>query len=179
MPQSPITPYSIRRFLPEDLKLYKAIRLEALQLEPGMFGSNYAREASFTDQQWQDRINGHNSDCFGLFYRDQLIGVTGIVIDKDDPSLALMTQSYIRKEHRGKGLSRLLYEARLAWAAERPQIKRLRIGHRESNHISKAANQHYGFVYVAREPSDWPDGGREDTLYYELVLFVIKISCHA
>jgi hypothetical protein len=66
-----------------------------------MFGSNYTREAAFTDQQWQDRINGHNSDCFGLFCGDQLIGVTGIVIDKDDPTLALMTQSYIRKEHRG------------------------------------------------------------------------------
>jgi RimJ/RimL family protein N-acetyltransferase len=171
MPQSPASPYSsIRRFLPEDLELYKAIRLEALQLEPGMFGSNYAREAAFTDQQWLDRINGQNSDCFGLFCGDSLIGVTGIVIDKDDPTLAHMTQSYIRKEHRGKGLSRLLYEARLAWAAERPQVKRLRIGHRESNHISKAANQHYGFKYVMREPSDWPDGGREDTLYYELVL---------
>ena len=77
MPQSPAFPYSIRLFLPEDLQLYRAIRLEALQLEPGMFGSNYAREASFTDQQWLDRINGHNSDCFGLFYGNQLIGVTG------------------------------------------------------------------------------------------------------
>jgi len=170
MSHSPATPYSIRRFLPEDLTLYTAIRLESLQLEPGMFGSNYAREASFTDQQWLDRLNGHNSDCFGLFYGDQLIGVTGIVIDKDDPTLALMTQSYIRKEHRGKGLSRLLYDARLAWAAERPQIKRLRIGHRESNHISKAANQHYGFKYAMQEPCDWPDGEREDILYYELVM---------
>jgi RimJ/RimL family protein N-acetyltransferase len=161
-----ITPYSIRRFLPEDLALYKTIRLEALQLEPGMFGSSYAREASFTDQQWLQRINGDNSDCFGLFYGDRLIGVTGIVIDWNDPTLALMTQSYIRREHRGKGLSRLLYEARLAWAAERPQVKRLRIGHRESNDISKAANQHYGFKYVKRESCDWPDGSREDILYY-------------
>jgi hypothetical protein len=43
-----------------------------------MFGSNYAREASFTDQQWIERINGHNSDCFGLFYGDQLIGPIGL-----------------------------------------------------------------------------------------------------
>jgi RimJ/RimL family protein N-acetyltransferase len=166
----PINSYSIRRFLPEDLELYKAIRLESLQLEAAMFSSNYAREASFTDQQWLDRINGHNSDCFGLFYGDQLIGVTAIVTDWNDPTLALMTQSYIRQEHRGKGLSRLLYESRLAWVAERPQIMRLRIGHRESNHISKAANQHHGFKYVMREPCDWPDGCREDILYYELVL---------
>ena len=67
MSQSPVSPYSIRRFLPEDMELYKAIRLEALRLEAlrleaGMFGCNYVREASFTDQQWTQRINGHNAD---------------------------------------------------------------------------------------------------------------------
>ena len=162
--------FTIRRFSPEDLGLYKAIRLEALQLETGVFGSNYAREAGFTDEQWLARINGYDSDCFGLFHGDQLIGLTGIVIDWEDVTLAHMTQSYIRKEHRGKGLSRLLYEARLAWVSERPQIRRLRIGHRDSNHRSMAANQRYGFKFVWREPHDWPDGSREDILYYELVL---------
>jgi hypothetical protein len=90
MSQSPLNPYSIRRFLPEDMELYKAIRLEALQLEAGMFGSNYAREASFTDQQWIERINGHNSDCFGLFYGDQHCGfkyVTREPCDRPDESL--------------------------------------------------------------------------------------------
>jgi len=72
MTQSPVNPYSIRRFLPEDMELYKAIRLEALQLEAGIFGSNYAREASFTDQQWMERINGHNIDCLLLSFENKV-----------------------------------------------------------------------------------------------------------
>lgn len=170
MAQPGATEFTIRRFLPEDKGLYKAIRLESLQLEAGVFGSNYAREAAFTDEQWLARINGDDSDCFGLYYGDQLIGLTGIVIDRDDSTLAHLTQSYIRKEHRGKGLSRLLYEARLAWAAQRPQLKRLRIGHRETNHSSMAANQRYGFKFVWRESLSWPDGSMDDVLYYELTL---------
>ena len=108
MAQPGATEFTIRRFLPEDMGLYKAIRLESLQLEAG--------------------------------------------------------------EHRGKGLSRLLYEARLSWAAQRPQLKRLRIGHRETNHSSMAANQRYGFKFVWRESLSWPDGSMDDVLYYELTL---------
>lgn len=168
MSQTVDTLYSIRIFLPADIELYKAMRLEALQLEPRMFSSNYEREAAFSGEQWMARIEGAKSACFGLFYGDELIGLTGIVIDWDDDSLAHMTQSYIRSDHRGKGLSRLLYEARLQWASAKPGLKTLRIGHRESNIISKSANQHFGFNYAYREPLVWPDGIAEDILYYHL-----------
>jgi GNAT superfamily N-acetyltransferase len=161
--------YSIRSFLPEEMEQYKGIRLESLQLEAAVFGSNYAREAAFTTDEWLMRIAQPNSDCFGLYCDGELIGLTGIVIDKTDPALGHMTQSYIRETYRGLGLSRLLYDARLAWAKQH-QLKTLRIGHRESNIASKAANQHYGFRFSYREACTWPDGGNEDILYYDLQL---------
>ena len=162
--------FTIRIFLPEDIELYKAIRLEALQLEAGVFSSNYKLEAGFTDEKWLTRIEGERSACFGLFCGEELVGVTGIVIDWNDDELAHMTQSYIRKQHRGNGLSRMLYDTRLVWAKQHAGLKRLRIGHRQSNLISKTANQHYGFKYIYREATLWPDGSEEDALYYELEL---------
>ncbi|HTH81295.1 MAG TPA: GNAT family N-acetyltransferase [Mucilaginibacter sp.] len=161
--------YTIRGFLPEEVKQYKTIRLESLQLEAAVFGSNYAREAAFTAEQWLMRIAQPNSDCFGLYCDGELIGLTGIVIDKADPTLGHMTQSYIREAYRGRGLSRLLYDTRLAWAKQH-QLQTLRIGHRESNTVSKAANQRYGFKFSYREPCTWPDGTDEDILYYDLQL---------
>ncbi|OJW81377.1 MAG: hypothetical protein BGO69_13855 [Bacteroidetes bacterium 46-16] len=162
--------YDIRPFTTAEAGLYKAMRLEALELEAGMFGSNLAHELAFSDEQWLSRITNPDAGCFGLFHGDELIGITGIVIDnKERPEDAQMTQSYIRKAYRGKGLSRMLYDIRLQWAREHG-IKRLLIGHRASNHASKAANQHYGFTYIHSETRTWGDGETMDNLYYELWL---------
>ena len=145
------------------------MRLEALQKEANVFGSTYAREVAFDDAQWMDRISNPNSICLGLFHNDELIGITGVVTDTEDKELGHMVQSYIRKEHRGKGLANLFYEARLNWARDR-KLKRIQVGHKESNLASKAANQRFGFSYTHREPRTWPDGSTEDILYYELEL---------
>jgi len=161
--------YHIRTFLPEEVMLYKGIRLEALQAEAGVFSSSHAREAAFSDEQWMDRIQNENNVCFGLWCNDELIGITGVVVEKETPGDGLMVQTYIRQGYRGKGLSRMMYEARLQWARARG-LKRLITGHKESNIISKAANQHFGFRYTHNEERTWPDGSKEDIVYYELVL---------
>lgn len=162
--------YTIHQFLPEDVEQYKSMRLEALQLERAMFCNSYEYEATFPQEQWIARISNPHGACFGLYYGDELIGITGVVVtDEDRPDEAYMTQSYIRKVYRGKGLSKILYEARLEWAKKR-QIKCLKISHRANNLASKAANQHYGFIYTHSEPNTWPDGQTEDMLYYELML---------
>jgi GNAT superfamily N-acetyltransferase len=162
--------YTIRQLLREDVTQYKSMRLEALQLDRGMFGNSYEYEAGFPQEQWITRLSNPNGACFGLYYGDELIGITGIVVsDEEKPNEAYMTQSYIRKVYRGKGLSKLLYEARLEWARAH-RIKCLKIGHRASNQASKSANQRYGFNYTHSESRTWPDGKTEDMLYYELVL---------
>ncbi|RYG44765.1 MAG: GNAT family N-acetyltransferase [Chitinophagaceae bacterium] len=162
--------YTIRQFTSADLEAYKSMRLEALQLACGMFGNSYETEADFPEAQWLARIDNPLGGCFGLYYGEELIGITGIVVsDPDTPDAAYMTQSYIRAAYRGKGLSAILYDARLQWAREHG-IKRLKIGHRKSNAASKAANQRYGFTYTHSEPRQWPDGRDEDMLYYELIL---------
>ncbi len=162
--------FSIRRFLPHDWEAYKAIRLEALQHEPGVFGNPYAKEAAYEDSVWQERLRNPRVASFGLYSGNEtLVGLTSISSTAEQPDEAYLSQSYIRKEFRGQGLSGLLYDVRLAWA--RAQVVRLlHIGHRRSNEASKRANQRYGFQFSRSEPRIWPDGGREDMLYYTLRL---------
>jgi RimJ/RimL family protein N-acetyltransferase len=170
MPLSPTNNYCLRHFQSEDATQYKAIRLEALQLEAGMFSNSYATEAAYPDAHWADRLSNPNGAFWGLYDGDELIGLTGIGVQKDMPDTGYMGQSYIRKEHRGKRLSRLLYEARIAWAREHG-LKRLTIGHRTINTASKTALHHFGFVYTHSETRIWPpDNQPDDILYYELLL---------
>ena len=161
--------YRIQLFLPQEWALYKSIRLEALQQERGNFGNSYEMEAAYKDEKWQTSISNPLMGRFGLWREDELIGLTGIVINKDKPDEAYMTQSYIRKEHRGKGLSKLLYKARIGWAKEH-NVKRLIIGHRTDNLVSKYANRRFCFKYTHSEERLWPDGMKADMLYYELYL---------
>ena len=58
---------------------------------------------------------------FGLFDGDCLIGITAAFALAEDPAAqtAIFGMSFILPEYRGRGLSRLLYEARLEWTRAR------------------------------------------------------------
>lgn len=158
--------YNIRLLQEDEASLYKSMRLEAIQTEPAMFRCSTPAEAELSDEEWQERIK-HPRAVFGLFEGEQLIGMTSILLlDEEEGYLG---QSYIRKDYRGKKLSGLLYRIRMDWA-KKMQLKRLSVSHRESNIISKAANQRSGFKYSHQESVNWLDGTTEDALYYILEL---------
>lgn len=161
--------YTIRSFRREEADEYKAMRLEALQTDASMFGSSYARESAFTDEQWSARVVNPNAACLGLYCNEELIGITGVMIDKEKPEVAQMTQSYIRKAYRGKGLYELLYRTRIAWARERG-VACIEVGHRAGNMVVGVVCQRFGFKYIRNETRTWPDGSVGDILYYELIL---------
>jgi RimJ/RimL family protein N-acetyltransferase len=161
--------YSIRQLHDEDLGPYRSMRVEALTLEKGMYGSPPEKEIAYNDEEWINRLTSPASAIFGLFHDGNIIGITAIFIQDADEGIGYMTQSYIKKKFRGQHLSRLFYEARIGWARER-KLKKLVISHRQKNEISKAANQRYGFKYTHTEMRQWPDGMEEANLFYELAL---------
>ncbi|MES2479754.1 MAG: GNAT family N-acetyltransferase [Bacteroidota bacterium] len=162
--------FIIKPFEKAEVSEYKFMHLEALKSEPGNFGNSFQFESAFTDQQWLDRVSNPNGVCYGLYAGSALIGITSIIIaNAENSEEAYMTQSYIRKDYRKLGLSKMLFEERIKWARER-NLKRIIIGHRESNQISKQANQNFGFKYTHQEDCTWPDGATEPMLYYELIL---------
>src|SRR5688572_14040110 len=94
--------YTVRQLLADDVAMYKAMRLEALKLEPGMFGNSYALESGYSDKQWSERISNPKGAIFGLYHLQELVGITAIIIDKDQAEEGYMTQSYIQTAHRGR-----------------------------------------------------------------------------
>jgi len=119
----------------DEWQSFKAIRLEALQKEPGVFGGILDIEKNQPQDYWEDWVHSGKTRCFGLFHGDAMIGCTGIVTDRTDATgtTALLIASYIQEAHRGRGLSGLLYKARLAYAANHPDWTRVIVSHRRSN----------------------------------------------
>src|SRR4051812_49197783 len=108
--------YTVRKLMPLDWKIFKAMRLEAARNEPNVFVRPFAEEAQTTDEEWQARLADNSRLYLGLFDHDDMIGLSGIALHSHDPSIGVMVASYIQNAHRGKGLSNLFYEARLDWA---------------------------------------------------------------
>jgi RimJ/RimL family protein N-acetyltransferase len=153
----------------DDWELVRALRLEALQSEPGVFGSSYARESVYDEAQWRVWSAGPGKAVFLLYDDTSLIGLTGILAHPNDPTTAMCIASYLKPPYRGQKLSRLFYQARLDWAREQG-FTRLVVGHRASNTPSMRANQVFGFQETHREQHTWHDGTEEQEIYYELLL---------
>ena len=164
--------YSIRKLDEDDWQIFKQIRLEALATDPYVFGSNLAAESERSEEQWREFLRSPKYGIFVLFVGADPRGMTGIHLDRNDPSerTALLWGSWLAPEVRGKGLSKLLYESRIAWAREHPTAERIVVSHRASNLSSKFANQSFGFSPTHVTEKVWNDGIAEKEFHYELLV---------
>ena len=167
-----MTSITIRPLDPTEWALFRDFRLAALQAAPGMFSATYDEAAARTPDAWQSLIHGSDHQVFGLFDAQSLIGITAVFQAREDPTgtTAQLAMSFILPAYRGRHLSRLFYEARLAWIHQRPHFRRVLVSVRASNAPSRQANQRYGFVETHRAPQAWHDGGTDDEIFYELTL---------
>jgi GNAT superfamily N-acetyltransferase len=161
--------FSTQQLTASDLAIFKSIRLEALQKEPHVFGSNFKYESEMTDDEWLGRLHDKSSAYFVLKVGSDVVGLTGVVTSHEDPTQAIFIASYIQEAYRRKGGSKLLYAARLDWARANG-FAEVVVSHRASNVSSKCANQKHGFEYTHSEPHTWNDGKTEDNIFYKLKL---------
>jgi RimJ/RimL family protein N-acetyltransferase len=161
--------YTLKHLLPSDWEEYKFIRLLALKTSPEMFGSNYAKESAYTKDDWTSLLENELRGMFALYHDKSLVGLSGVAIRKDDPNTAIFIASFIEPVHRGKGLSKIFYEARIEWVRQK-QCKLITVSHRSGNKTSEAAIKRFGFKHTNTEEVSWPDGMRADELMYVLEL---------
>ena len=118
--------FDILPVVPEMWETLKKMRLKALMVNPDVFSPS-VNEFERSNSEWQNFVKNPKFQGFVLRCNNKAIGLTGIIEDRDYPNgdTGLFVMSFIDKEYRGKGLSKLLYEARINWAIEKSQYKRL------------------------------------------------------
>jgi ribosomal protein S18 acetylase RimI-like enzyme len=105
----------------QNLALFKAVRLRALQEAPYAFGSTYASESAFTDAQWAarlDRWNGVRGVGFIAVDGETPCGIAGTIIDDKNPARANLVSMWTAPSHRHTGVGRLLVNQALEWTRE-------------------------------------------------------------
>lgn len=162
---------TIRLMHPDEWESFSRLRLRALKLAPGVFHGNFEAESKQGEEDWRRWLTKPGRAIFGLFNNNHLIGITGI--EKGDWSgeapehSAVLWGSWIEPEWRGNGFSKLLFENRITWAEQHPEIERLLLGIREGNTVSEASALRHGFHLLRRQPETWPDGQSADVLIFE------------
>lgn len=163
---------SIKQIDESDWKEFREIRLKALQSDPEVFGSHHAREKNKSKQDWIEWVGAKNQAIFFIYDDELPIGMTGIYIPQDTvaKTTAVLWGSWLEPDYRRKGVSETMYKARIDWAKQQAELKRIEVSHRESNLASKYANQKHGFKLIKEEEKEWHDGITEKDVIYELKL---------
>jgi len=163
---------SIRQLSEDDWQLFRDIRLKGLKHDHGAFSARYETEIQKTDQEWQKTLLNNDTGIFAIFDGPNQIGITAIGIHWEDPEKkrALLWASWLEPAYRGKGISKLMYAARLNWAHAHPTCEKVVVTVMRDNLPSKRAIESNGFLYSHIEERRGENDIAFPVLHYELNL---------
>ena len=112
--------FSIKRLVPDQWGDLRLVRLQALNSDASVFGSNYEKESAMTEADWRSWLQTNDTAIFVVYEGASPVGMTAIAVAHNDDSKrrAVLWGSWLEPRTRGMGLSKAMYEARIAWAKE-------------------------------------------------------------
>jgi GNAT superfamily N-acetyltransferase len=135
----------VRKAVPDDWTALRDIRLAALEDAPDAFGSTYAEQAKFTEEDWLRRIAGGSTFLAFLDGDDSRpAGLSGGYRD-DDGSYHLVSM-WVHPRGRGHGVGAALIEAVVGWARTQPGATALCLWVTEDNKHARRLYERCGFV---------------------------------
>ena len=108
--------FRIKRLIPDQWKILKQVRLEALEDTPDAFGSTLEKASQYDESDWQKGLR--RDDCItyvALLNEDSPIGlIVGAPYDEKAGLYAM----WVNPRYRKKGVGSCLVDAVIEWARE-------------------------------------------------------------
>ena len=149
---------SIERIIPGNVPIFKAVRLRALKDSPFAFGSTYAWESQFTDDEWLRRAenwNGITGAGFLAIDKQEACGIAGSFLDEKYPAHARLVSMWTAPTHRMRGVGALLVRSAEDWA-RRAGAGTMRLMVTSHNPPAQSFYERLGYTFTGvREP--WPN----------------------
>ena len=145
-----VTMVLVREVTSDDWEILRDVRLTALQEAPSAFGSSYAREAPFTEEQWRGRINDRSVTYFAyLPGNPEPAGLAGAYVAD---GVANVVSMWVRPSARGHGVGEALIGATADWAKAREHAA-LVLWVTESNAPARKLYDRCGFALTGERQS--------------------------
>ncbi len=151
---------TIRLLGPEDVEIFRRIRLEALRAEPDSFASSAVDWEKLSDDEWRQRITA--GAVFVAFRDGDPVGIMGLLRERASKMAhrATVVMVYMRESLRGSGLAKMLLE-RLIEHARSQGIRQLELSVSAENAKAIGFYSRQDFVKVGRIPGGCIRNGRE------------------
>lgn len=155
----------IREAGPDDWEVMRDVRLAALREAPYAFGSDYAREAGFTEERWRARIHDRSVTYFAYLAgasgpasraaagHGEPVGLAGVY---EADGAADLVSMWVRPSARGRKVGEALVTACADWARARGHDE-LFLWVTESNAPARRLYERCGFTPTGERqplPSD-------------------------
>jgi ribosomal protein S18 acetylase RimI-like enzyme len=132
-----------------NVALFREVRLRALQDAPLAFGSTYARESQFSDEEWLQRVtrwNGESGIGYLAMEGGHGCGIAGVL---EDGACAHHISMWVAPTHRKCGAGRLLVNEIADWSRQRG-VHVMRLMVTSSNESAMQFYQRLGFSRTGR-----------------------------
>jgi ribosomal protein S18 acetylase RimI-like enzyme len=139
-----------RRLRLDDASSFRAIRLEALTVNPEAFGSTFQLEDKLDVAWFASRLE--NSHVMGAFRDGELVGTAGFAIQQGPKNAhkGRLWGMYVRPSSRKLGIGRLLLTAVLDVARENVELVQLSVV--KENRPARKLYDSLGFLEFGMEP---------------------------
>jgi len=150
-------PPIIRRLLPSDAPVYRALMLEAYSLEPEAFTSSAAERECLPIEWWLKRVAAEpeaHERVFGAFLGYDLLGVAGLSFEQRERTRhkATLFGMYVRPAARGRGIAKALVQEILGQACGSQITEVVQLTVTESNLAAVRLYANCGFIPFGTEP---------------------------
>ena len=147
----------IRQITPDEIEVFRRIRLEALEREPASFASRHGDWMILSDDEWRLRLN---DPVFVAFNESEPVGIMGLLRSRPRKMAhrAVLVMVYIRKEFRRTGLAKALLE-RIVDFAKDEGISQIELGVSAENAGALRFYNLNGFFEIGRVPGGFLDEG--------------------
>ena len=150
----------IRQLGPDDMQVFRQIRLEALRREPANFASSVEDWEVLPDAEWTRRLTANA--VFADFHDGEPVAMLGLMPQAASKMAhrATVIMVYVRKDRRGAGHARALLDA-VADYARSAGIRLLELAVSAENPAAIRFYQREGFAQAGRIPGGTIHEGRE------------------
>jgi ribosomal protein S18 acetylase RimI-like enzyme len=147
----------VRRLVPADVPVYRALMLEAYERHPEAFTSTAAERSALPLAWWDARVKTEEAPAevvFGAFHGPDLAGAAGLSFETREKARhkGTLFGMYVPVAFRKLGIGRRLVTAALDHARSRSQVKVIQLTVTEGNAAAEALYADCGFIRFGVEP---------------------------
>ncbi len=161
----------VRRLGPNDLEIFRELRMASLRTDPDSFASDYEVWAAYSEQKWLSYLE--DEPVFGAFINDMPAGLIGLIPQKKSrlshrTELAMV---YVATDYRGTGVADAMLSHVIAFARDAGLIQ-IELSVNATNARATKIYERHGFEKYGRLPR----GFRVGDGFCDDLLMVLKLD---